>query len=221
MTLDGKGNNMCKTNRLGIVLCIGMLSLATGCGGGQTAASKVSDQTTGVQEVLQQGMAEAETEGVSQSNADASDDGKEDGTESLSAADGETSQNPDSAEAVGDSEQTELGTTEGIDVDLTTLSSTMVYSEVSNMMVNPDQYMGKTVKMSGTMSVYHDTDNGQDYYACVIADATACCSQGIEFETTDKLYPPEGSEVTVTGVFDTYEENGYQYCTLRGAELIK
>ena len=43
--------------------------------------------------------------------------------------------------------------TQGIDVDRTTLSSTMVYSEVYNMMSEPDGYLGKTVKMDGSFDV--------------------------------------------------------------------
>ena len=35
------------------------------------------------------------------------------------------------------------------EVDLTTLSSTVVYSEVFNMVNTPDDYVGKTVKMEG------------------------------------------------------------------------
>lgn len=39
------------------------------------------------------------------------------------------------------------------DVDLTTLSSTMVYSEVYNMMCEPDRYLGKRIKMNHRTSV--------------------------------------------------------------------
>ena len=109
-----------------------------------------------------------------------------------------------------------------VDVDLTQLSSTMVYAEVSNMMTSPEEYVGKTVKMSGIFSVY--VGETQVYFACVIADATACCSQGIEFVLAgDHKYPadyPElGSNITVTGTFQTYEEDGYQYITLLDAAM--
>ena len=111
-----------------------------------------------------------------------------------------------------------------VDVDLTTLSSTMVYSEVSNMMTVPDDYMGKIVKMNGTFAVYHDETTGKDYFACIIKDATACCSQGLEFTLDGKKYPddyPElGSDITVVGKFNTYEESGTQYCTLDNCHLI-
>ena len=121
---------------------------------------------------------------------------------------------------------------DGIDVDLTKLSSTMVYSEVYNMMYTPDDYVGKTIKMEGQFAIYQATDeNGalipdQIYFACVIADATACCSQGLEFvlageHTYPNDYPELGSEITVTGTFELYKEDGYQYCRLVDAEMIE
>lgn len=117
-----------------------------------------------------------------------------------------------------------------VDVDLTALSSTMIYSEVYNMVTTPSDYIGKTVKMSGQFALYNATDaNGeiipeQTYYACVIADATACCQQGLEFVPQgNPAYPddfPEiGSEITVTGTFETYYEGENMYCHLVNAKM--
>ncbi len=108
-------------------------------------------------------------------------------------------------------------------VDLTTLSSTMVYSEVSNMMQNPQTYVGKKVKMKGQFAVAQD--NGKNYFACIIADATACCQQGIEFElagehTYPADYPQLGSEITVEGTFTTYKEGEQVYLQLTNANLL-
>lgn len=74
-----------------------------------------------------------------------------------------------------------------VDVDLTKLSSTMVYAEVSNMCTEPTAYVDKIVKMRGKMAVY--PGDQRNYYACIISDATACCAQGIEFLTKDGQYP--------------------------------
>ena len=121
---------------------------------------------------------------------------------------------------------------DGIDVDLTKLSSTMVYSEVYNMMYTPDDYIGKTVKMKGQFAIgyVYNTDGTPDEstarFACVIADATACCSQGLEFILTGEHtypndYPELGAEITVTGTFEVYTENGFQYCRLVDATLVR
>lgn len=111
-----------------------------------------------------------------------------------------------------------------IDVDLTQLSSTMVYSEVYNMMINPEDYLGRMVKMNGMFATYENEETGQIYFACIISDATACCSQGIEFELVGDYsypddYPELGSDITVTGIFETYDEDGYTYCRLKNAKL--
>ena len=120
---------------------------------------------------------------------------------------------------------------DGIDVDLTKLSSTMVYSEVYNMMYTPDDYIGKTVKMKGQFAIgyAYNTDGTPDEstarFACVIADATACCSQGLEFILTgEHTYPDEypelGAEITVVGTFEWYEEDGCRYYRLGNASFV-
>lgn len=113
---------------------------------------------------------------------------------------------------------------ENYDVDLTKLSSTMIYSKVYNMVSSPDDYLGKKIKMSGSFGVYQDQTTGKNYYACLIADATSCCSQGIEFVLAEDYtypddYPELNSIITVTGTFDTYEEDGYTYCQLIDAKM--
>ncbi|MBQ9015777.1 MAG: hypothetical protein IJ109_10660 [Firmicutes bacterium] len=108
-----------------------------------------------------------------------------------------------------------------VDVDLTTLSSTMVYSEVFNMVNEPEDYIGKTVKMNGAAASYYDEAVKETYYACIIQDATACCAQGIEYVLDGAEYPADGEEITVVGEFRTYETaDGTSYCTLEGAELL-
>ena len=112
----------------------------------------------------------------------------------------------------------------GIDVDLTVLSSTMIYSEVYNMMTAPEAYIGKSVKMKGQFAYYEDPETKNQYFACIIADATACCSQGLEFVLKGDYsypndYPELGTEITVTGTFKTYQEDGATYCQLIDASL--
>lgn len=112
-----------------------------------------------------------------------------------------------------------------IDIDLSVLSTTMVYSEIYNMVWEPEGYIGKTVKMSGQFASYHDENTGNNYFSCIVMDELACCSEGLEFILTDDYaypddYPEEGGKITIVGVFDTYMEDEDEYCTLRNARIL-
>lgn len=109
-----------------------------------------------------------------------------------------------------------------VDLDLTKLSSTLIYSEVYNMLITPDDYKGKIVKMKGQFNQYTDEQTGETYNAVIIPDATACCQQGLEFELQNKTNPnfEQGTEITVVGTFDTYSEGELLYCHLKNAKII-
>lgn len=106
-----------------------------------------------------------------------------------------------------------------VDLDLSAMSGTMVYSEVYNIMSSPEDYLGKTIKMNGAFA----TDDNEIYYFCIIKDATACCQQGIEFILKDGNYPndyPEpGTDITVKGTFEKYMEGDQAYYHLVDAVL--
>ena len=111
-----------------------------------------------------------------------------------------------------------------VDLDLSKLSGTVVYSQVYDMMVDPDAYLGQVVRVKGNFNSFKDADTQQEYFAVVIADATACCAQGMEFvwkgdHAFPRDYPDLDSEITVTGTFSTYEEGGFQYIQLADADM--
>ena len=66
-----------------------------------------------------------------------------------------------------------------VDVDLTTLSSTMVYAEVFNMMMSPDDYIGRTIRMTGIFTVYQDPETKQVYCGVIVEDAHRLLRPGI------------------------------------------
>ncbi|WP_051594217.1 hypothetical protein [Butyrivibrio sp. AE3003] len=139
---------------------------------------------------------------------------------------GDTSGASDNSAAATSFHTAEEIKVDGDYVDLTKQSSTMIYTTVYNMMYYPENFVGKTIKMTGNYSEYVAEDTGKRYFACIIKDATACCSQGVEFELTSDYkypdnYPKEEDPITVEGVFDLYEEGQYQYCTLRNAKLCE
>ena len=109
-----------------------------------------------------------------------------------------------------------------VDVDLTTLSSTMVYAEEFNMMMSPDDYIGRTIRMTGIFTVYQDPETKQVYCGVIVEDATACCAQGFDLVMPEERsypqdYPAPESEITVVGTLQadrTLEEHGIIFLRL-------
>lgn len=217
----------------GIMLCMTMILSMTGCAGAGGADSRSANKPTSVDDVLQAGMNQQKDTGDAQSaqTGNSAENTAEQSTAGQNVA-GQTNAEQSAAgqNVAGQADGGQAGTAgktalSDIDVDLTKLSSTMVYSEVFNMMSKPEDYIGKTIKMDGQFTVYHDESTGNNYFACIIQDATACCAQGMEFVLTDDYsypadYPGEGEDVAVVGVFDTYMEGDYKYCTLKDAVLV-
>ena len=123
---------------ISILLTAIAIVMITSCGkNGNTNARDMNTQTN-VQSVLEQGMA-------AQSNTNESvnaviavdkinDEQADTGNEAADEQDGTENENTGMQDG-----------TDGVDVDLTVLSSTMVYSEAYNMMYYPENYIGKTV----------------------------------------------------------------------------
>ncbi len=112
-----------------------------------------------------------------------------------------------------------------IDIDLTKLSSTMIFSEIYNIMMNPTDYLGKTIRMEGTFKVYPIPELERNCYVVVVPDATACCEQGFEFQWEGEHrypedYPAELSEIQITGVLDSYIAEDYPYYYLLVDDII-
>lgn len=104
-------------------------------------------------------------------------------------------------------------------LDLTKVSRTMIYSTVYNLLAEPEDCIGKTVKMQGRLGTYQDGD--VTLHACLVTDVTECCELSVEFRTDEDIkYPEDGTEVTVTGIFSTYKDShGILYSYLDDAVL--
>lgn len=170
-----------------------------------------------------------DSEKVAENNAPSSDGEVSAPAEIIPTPDEQETQ--DEQQTPEEPEQTQTSA-DGVDVDLTVLSSTMVYSEVYNMLYfYPEDYYGKNVKMTGQFNVYQWVDESGIVadmpvaYACIISDATACCAEGVEFVlegdyTYPDDYPELGTEITVIGEFQSYEENGVTWYHLVNARMV-
>ena len=106
-----------------------------------------------------------------------------------------------------------------VDLDLTKMSATMIYSTIFDMLIMPEDYVEKIIKLSGWFETYTDPQTGEVYYAVVVPDATACCQQGLEFvwkgnHAYPDDFPKPGQNITVTGIYKMIENDGVTYTYL-------
>ena len=116
-----------------------------------------------------------------------------------------------------------------IDVDLTKMNANMIYSYIFEMVVDPDSYVGKTIKVNGFFYSVVDENTGERYFAVIIPDALACCKQGMEFKWLGEHsypadYPDDNQEITITGTYRTELMEGdisYSYLEVSELSILK
>ena len=110
------------------------------------------------------------------------------------------------------------------DLDLTKMSSTMIYTTIFDMLIMPEDYVEKTIKVKGWFETYTDPETSEMFYAVIVPDATACCQQGLEFiwpgtHTYPSDFPNPGEDITITGRYKVLENNGVTYTYLEASKI--
>ena len=208
------------------ILLLAMI-LSTACGGKKVATKTSNTTSKTVDQVLQEKT--SDTQSIDDKNHGGNVTNPDDKNNNISSqkpviSGGSSQINGGSNLKKSNSGAGKVMQATDIDIDLTRLSSTMIYSEVYNMMNSPESYVGKMVRMNGKLAVYKYPE--RNYYTCIIKDATACCQQGMEFLWAGNHkypddYPNEGDGIIVTGVFDIYYEGENKYVQLKDASLVK
>ena len=169
-----------------LISVLSMLLTVTGCSGdSQTAGSRLNTENA-VDKVLNQKTGGEDAKTITETEITTE---TEKSTEMESADITDPTSEPTYGQVVnGDSSVIAQYKSDGVDVDLTLMGSDLVYATVYQMMSKPEEYEGKTIRIEGKYyaSYYPITDKYYNY--CLIADALACCSQGLEFELAGVRY---------------------------------
>ncbi|MDR1353124.1 MAG: hypothetical protein LBK05_07570 [Treponema sp.] len=118
--------------------------------------------------------------------------------------------------------------------DIVEIKEKMFIAQTNDVYINPEDYMGKTIKLEGLFK----TETGYDEqmsYCFVLRYGPGCCgtdgNAGFEVAWDEAgSYPAEDDWVEAIGVLKSYEEYGYPYLYLalssiqvldeRGAEFV-
>ena len=96
------------------------------------------------------------------------------------------------------------------DMDLTRLSSAIVYAQVYNMLMEADNFNGVHVKMNGIFYENTDSEKGSLFQCVLVKDSTGCCSVGFDVLKGNESikFPANLTEVQVEGTFTVKEDSG-------------
>ncbi len=227
---------MSKKQLLCIYVLVGAMVCLAGCSG-PSMDLKPGSATQSIAQVLESEMEKAdsqdstddkadENEGIPETNgSDETNDKQQesDNTSEISTSDvGDSSSSQDNTV---DTNNVYIGNVDNSIadsdyIDLTGMSADMIYAVVYDMaMCRPEFYKDKTIKMEGLYSYYQDPNTNEEWYACIIEDARACCATGIEFIPLDNYKNPDDfpellEPITVTGRFDYILDDTMGYITL-------
>ena len=211
------------TKKIYKLAIIGLALLSLSACSESNNKSKLPNTQTGINKVLDEQVKNADNN----LNTDKSDDLNSNSENKDSNSD-INNKNNDKTNSNTDNSDTNTGTDEeNIDYDITTMSSEMVYATVYQLVTYPENYIGKKVKIGGQYYTASNEEVQKHYHYVIIADATECCTQGIEFVWTDgnhiypDEYPEEGTVVEVVGIFESYidEDDGLEYCRLKNSSM--
>lgn len=209
-----------KKLRILMLICVAM-SLSSGCAfrGNSAVRTVVLDKITEQPETTSEKKIQEETipENTTQEESEQENITQE-----------ETTPENTAREDAEQEETTAIGNEAGdVDYDLTVMKGDMLYATISQMMMYPEMYEGKTFRIRGAYySGYYEATE-KYYHYCLIEDASACCAQWMEFVWDDgsHKYPDEYPElydyITIEGRFETYTEDGEKvmYCRIADASM--
>lgn len=108
-----------------------------------------------------------------------------------------------------------------VEIDLSKMNADLAYAFIFQLIVEPEKYTGKTIRMSGTYEAYYDNAPYGRHDYCIITDVLACCAQGLEFESAKIAGVEPGQKITVSGKLnlrDAVSPDGMEYKTMRITE---
>ena len=119
----------------------------------------------------------------------------------------------------------EESATDIVDMNLAGISSTVVYAAIVNILQNPENYLGKTIRISGDYHTFYFEPFDRYFHFVSIEGPTGCCPQALKFiygsdRTSLDNYPTENALIEVVGVFSSYEEMGRHFYYLAVDNLI-
>ncbi|KUO72494.1 MAG: hypothetical protein APF77_11960 [Clostridia bacterium BRH_c25] len=108
---------------------------------------------------------------------------------------------------------------EALEEEIVEIKEKMFITQINDIYLNPDDYMGKKIKLEGFHTIVEV--DGETVHG-VIRNGPGCCGNdgvaGFEF-VWDGEYPKDNDWLSVTGYLEIVNEDGIDYMHLNATEL--
>ncbi|MDR1796974.1 MAG: hypothetical protein LBR44_05935 [Clostridiales Family XIII bacterium] len=111
------------------------------------------------------------------------------------------------------------------DASLLDIGEKMFVGQMNDIYANTADYIGKTIRYEGFYVCYQPETygDGEDVaYHCIVRNGPGCCGYdatvGFEFFWDGEM-PQDDDWCRITGVVDTYQENGFDYIVVKATDL--
>ncbi|GHU55387.1 hypothetical protein AGMMS49975_17110 [Clostridia bacterium] len=109
--------------------------------------------------------------------------------------------------------------------EVITIKDKMFIAQVNDIYTNYKDYLGKTIKYEGVFDSYLADEAANKYYYYVIRFGPGCCGNDgnvgfeVQLDGDSPEYPKQDDWVEVVGTLEQYDDDGYQYLTLKASSL--
>jgi hypothetical protein len=114
-----------------------------------------------------------------------------------------------------------------VDVDLTRLGDNMRMAEYANILSTPEEFLGKTIRVSGLYFTIVDPVSWRLTNIVTITEPDSCCPpEGFEvivgsFDNPLPFdFPLEGRRIELAGVFSSYNVEGFDFYYLAVDDIV-
>ena len=108
------------------------------------------------------------------------------------------------------------------DLDLTSMSTTMIFAQVNDFYTNGENYVDKIIKIKGLYIEDYREEIDTTYKMLIVSDVTGCCVIGVDVVLPDNMsYPSPGTFIALVGSIEVIANGVFNQVNFIASDMIE